>query len=341
MPCMLVAPAQPAVPAVLPPSSRRVTGFGSGSAAAFPWIPRQPTMGRIQYRPAKQVTEALTALCTFGAFGTFGVALTRQRQRVSRQCGDSPTFDTKFVVYIEDTDCFGVVFYANYFRFFQRALNELHLQGKENREKRAVIVGVKQARYRSAAKLGDVLSVQLWLEEDAQHYQRWKVSSVTDVECVSAELLVVPADQDFFSSRKWPAFAGQPRATLVPAREECASPPSVHDVLRWFERSRSDFLGGPKALQEVMDLGILVVVARIDDFEYDTKLLAGSDAVDWEVRSVLDISRGKLIFDERLVMQPNSDDEVAIARAKVTCVCIDATTRRITRAPKKLLELIK
>ena len=90
-----------------------------------------------------------------------------------------------------------------------------------------------------------------------------------------------------------------------------------------------------------MELGILVVVARIDDFEYDTKLLAGSDAVDWEVRSVLDISRGKLIFDERLVMQPNSDEEVAIARAKVTCVCIDATTRRITRAPKKLLELIK
>ena len=129
-------------------------------------------MGRI-YRPVPQVTEALTALCTFG---TFGVAFTRQRQRVSRQCGDSPTFDTKFVVYIEDTDCFGVVFYANYFRFFQRALNELHLQGKENRENRAVIVGVKQARYRSAAKLGDVLSVQLWLEEVSCLQISWKSS---------------------------------------------------------------------------------------------------------------------------------------------------------------------
>lgn len=179
-------------------------------------------------------------------------------------------------------------------------------------------------------------------KKDAQHHQRWKVRSVAEVECVSAELLVVHAAQDFLSSRKWPAFAGQPRATLVPAREECASPPSIHDVLRWFERSRSDFLGGPKALQQVMDLGILVVVARIDDFEYDTKLVyLGSDAVDWEVRSVLDISRGKLIFDERLIMQPNSDYEVAIAHANVTCVCIDATTRRITRAPKKLLELIK
>lgn len=77
-------------------------------------------------------------------------------------------------MYIEDTDCFGVVFYANYFRFFQRALNELHdLQGKENR---AVIVGVTQARYRSAAKLGDVLTVQLWLEEASCLQISWKSS---------------------------------------------------------------------------------------------------------------------------------------------------------------------
>eukprot|EP00435_Cladocopium_sp_Y103_P033889 s2331_g8.t1 len=329
---MVAAPVQPA--AAVPARIRVPAGHAS---AAFRWIARQPGMGRIQGR-RKQIAAAPTALA-------FCMALTRrERKRVSRQCADSPTFDSKSLVYIEDTDCFGVVFYANYFRFFQRALNELHdLQGKKKRD-RAVIVGVTQARYRNAAKLGDVLTVQLWLEEDAQHHQRWKVSSVTDVECVSAELLVVHPDQNFLSSRNWPAFAGQPRATLVPAREECASPPSMHDVLRWFERSRSDFLGGPKALQQVMDLGILVVVARIDDFEYDTKLvnLGKSDrAVDWEVRSVLDISRGKLIFDERLIMQPNSDDEVAIARAKITCVCIDATTRRITRAPKKLLELIK
>ena len=26
----------------------------------------------------------------------------------------------------QDTDCFQVVFYANYFRFFQRALNEVY-----------------------------------------------------------------------------------------------------------------------------------------------------------------------------------------------------------------------
>lgn len=146
----------------------------------------------------------------------------------------------------------------------------------------------------------------------------------------------------------WPKFAASkvPRATAVQAREEFALPrPSVHDVLRWFERSRSDFLGGPQALQEVMDLGILVVVARIDQFDYDVQKVdpgkMESSEVDWEVRAVLDISRGKLIFDQRLIMQPNSSGEVAVARAMITCVCIDASTRRITRAPKKLLELIQ
>ena len=77
-----------------------------------------------------------------------------------RSSQKSPGFETKFSIYIEDTDCFGVVFYANYFRFFQRALNEM--TGGQS-----VIVGAKEARYRSAAKLGDVLTVQLWLEEDS------------------------------------------------------------------------------------------------------------------------------------------------------------------------------
>lgn len=84
-----------------------------------------------------------------------------KRSRLRRRSGQkSPGFETKFSIYIEDTDCFGVVFYANYFRFFQRALNEM--TGGQS-----VIVGAKEARYRSAAKLGDVLTVQLWLEEDS------------------------------------------------------------------------------------------------------------------------------------------------------------------------------
>ena len=158
------------------------------------------------------------------------------------------------------------------------------------------------------------------------------MSSLTDAVCVSAQLFVVRSGEaglPSFSS-EWPAFTNEPRVTVVPAREEFAAPcPSVHDVLRWFERSRSDHLGGPEALQEVTDRGILVVVARIDDFEY---VQPGNlkHGVRWEVRTVLHTSKAKLTFDERLIMQMDAE-EVAVARALVQCVCIDATTRRITK----------
>lgn len=66
------------------------------------------------------------------------------------------TARSHFAVYIEDTDCFGVVFYANYFRFCQRALNA---------KQEGAIVGASEVRYRSAAKLGDDLEVSLSLKE--------------------------------------------------------------------------------------------------------------------------------------------------------------------------------
>lgn len=149
------------------------------------------------------------------------------------------------------------------------------------------------------------------------------MSSLTDAVCVSAQLFVVRSGEAGLpSSSKWPAFTKEPRVTVVPAKEEFASPcPS--------ERSRSDYLGGPEALQEVTDRGILVVVTRIDDFEY---LQPGNlkHGVRWEVRTVLHTSKAKLTFDERLIMQMDAE-EVAVARALVQCVCIDATTRRITK----------
>eukprot|EP00971_Amphidinium_carterae_P240138 4767723-Amphidinium_carterae.1 len=43
-----------------------------------------------------------------------------------------------------------------------------------------------------------------------------------------------------------------------------ASWSTCQDMLCWFERARSDILGGPQALQSIADLGILIVVARIE-----------------------------------------------------------------------------
>lgn len=133
------------------------------------------------------------------------------------------------------------------------------------------------------------------------------------------------------------AAQGAVRTTEVLSCEEFASAaPSMHDVLRWFERSRSDFLGGPQGLQRVLDLGVLVVVSRIDDLDYDCEAAAGKQR-GWEVRSSLEVGRSKLIFDERLWAVP----DVPVARARVTCVCVDAKAGRMIRVPKELLELIE
>ena len=74
-------------------------------------------------------------------------------------------------VYYEDTDCGGVVYYANYLKYFERArtnyLEERDLsvvdllnQGIEFRITHA------EVRYRSAAKYGDTLTIHTTLSAD-------------------------------------------------------------------------------------------------------------------------------------------------------------------------------
>lgn len=74
-------------------------------------------------------------------------------------------------VYYEDTDCGGVVYYANYLKYFERArthyleerglsVADLLEQGIKFRVTRAEI------RYRSAAKYGEILTIDTTLSAD-------------------------------------------------------------------------------------------------------------------------------------------------------------------------------
>jgi len=69
-----------------------------------------------------------------------------------------------FRVYYEDTDCLGVVYYANYFKFFERGRSEfLAAAGTSvaqlNDDGVIVVVHSLQANFRKPAKLGDLLDV--------------------------------------------------------------------------------------------------------------------------------------------------------------------------------------
>lgn len=72
-------------------------------------------------------------------------------------------------VYYEDTDAAGIVYYANYLRFLERARTEWlrslgWSQHKMMQEKLAFVVAEVQAKYMRPAHLDDELIVHCWME---------------------------------------------------------------------------------------------------------------------------------------------------------------------------------
>jgi acyl-CoA thioester hydrolase len=84
---------------------------------------------------------------------------------------DSPDFELKLRIYWEDTDAGGVVFYANYLKFFERARTEWlralgHSQEQLRLSERAMfVVSDTTMRYRRPARLDDLLRVTVKLAE--------------------------------------------------------------------------------------------------------------------------------------------------------------------------------
>jgi acyl-CoA thioester hydrolase len=81
------------------------------------------------------------------------------------------TFTFPVRVYWEDTDAGGVVFYANYLKFFERARTEwLRAVGVEQQRLRddtgaMFVVAEVQTRYLAPARLDDLLQVTVRVEE--------------------------------------------------------------------------------------------------------------------------------------------------------------------------------
>ncbi|MEO7939652.1 MAG: tol-pal system-associated acyl-CoA thioesterase [Burkholderiaceae bacterium] len=84
---------------------------------------------------------------------------------------DATPFHWPLRVYWEDTDAGGVVFYANYLKFFERARTEwLRAKGFEQQALRDTVGGMfvvtdTQVRYLRPARLDDQLLVTSWMQE--------------------------------------------------------------------------------------------------------------------------------------------------------------------------------
>ncbi len=93
------------------------------------------------------------------------MAMTAEPEHDKALAGDKP-FSWPVRVYYEDTDAGGVVYYANYLRFMERARTELlRAAGVEQdrlREEQGLIFVVVAAdiRYRRPARMNDLLEVR-------------------------------------------------------------------------------------------------------------------------------------------------------------------------------------
>ena len=92
-------------------------------------------------------------------------------EAVSTADAPAPVFHWPVRVYWEDTDAGGIVYYANYLRFFERARTEwLRQAGVEQsllaqREGLLFVVTEANLRYRAAARLDDQLDLHLSVTE--------------------------------------------------------------------------------------------------------------------------------------------------------------------------------
>jgi acyl-CoA thioester hydrolase len=115
-------------------------------------------------------------------------------------------------IYWEDTDAGGVVYYANYLKFFERARTEwLRALGVEQQQLQAqtgamFVVADTQVRYLAPAKLDDLLRVSVTVQELGPaslqlQQQAWR----GDTLLVQASIRIGCVDAQTFKPRRIPA----------------------------------------------------------------------------------------------------------------------------------------
>ncbi len=115
-------------------------------------------------------------------------------------------------VYWEDTDAGGVVFYANYLKFFERARTEwlralgFGQQALRDQTGAIFIVSDTQVRYRRPARLDDLLRVTVALREAGRaslqvHQQAWRGDELL----ADSDIRIGCVDADSFKPRRIPS----------------------------------------------------------------------------------------------------------------------------------------
>lgn len=106
-------------------------------------------------------------------------------------------------IYYEDTDCGGVVYYANYLRYMERARTE-YLASRGYAVKKLMDEGTifmvlrVEIDYKSPARYGDTIEIETWVRDVGrvtmvfEHVMREKASKRVFVECRAKVVYVDP-----------------------------------------------------------------------------------------------------------------------------------------------------
>ena len=268
---------------------------------------------------------------------------------------------TEFDVYIEDTDHYSVVYYANYFQFCARAFEDAlrsFLLFEKNAEYDVLCTHIEEAKYVAPAILGDRICVESTIiaEENEGERKSWIVEhairkTTTDGDeedkmtlsftCrVRYSLSNGGSNGSSSSSSSSGSEIDKHRATSIRLYASELNHRSVWhvDVLRWFERNRTDLIGGPRALESLKSKDECVVVVssisdvhvlsdHIESLEPTTSLLSFS-SVRFLRRDV------QCEFDQRIVSL--DDPEKLLARGKITCTVLKRDNMRPRSSPESL-----
>ena len=318
-----------------------------------------------------------------------------------------------FDVYIEDTDHYAVVYYANYFRFCARAFENMLLEMRNDDattlttredlgEERGEFYDdddefgawwcdhIEEAKYVSPAILGDRIRVESTVIaeniSDDEREKSWvvkhlirKMGGDDDDDDDDDATTVSFTCQSRYRSRRggrkssnWyressdsasssgsggssssRSETDRRRATNIRFFASELNHRSVWhvDVLRWFERNRTDLIGGPKALESLKSEDeCVVVVSSISNVTIFTDVI--EDMIVQSSRgahpsSLLSFSSVRFLrrdvqceFDQRVVglADAPNDDLRVVASGKITCTVLKRENMRPRKSPRALKE---
>ena len=318
---------------------------------------------------------------------------------------------SEFDVYIEDTDHYAVVYYANYFRFCARAFENMLLEMRNDDattltttedlgEERGEFYDdddefgawwcdhIEEAKYVSPAILGDRIRVEsIVIAEnisDDEREKSWVVNHSMrkmggdddddddDATTVSftcrlryrsrrggrkssnwdRESSDSASSSGSGSSSSRRSETDRRRATNIRFFASELNHRSVWhvDVLRWFERNRTDLIGGPKALESLKSEDeCVVVVSSISNVTIFTDVI--EDMIVQSSRgahpsSLLSFSSVRFLrrdvqceFDQRVVgLADAPNDDRVLASGKITCTVLKRENMRPRKSPQELKE---